>query len=77
MTALNFKKQPWKHPAVWPAHLVRMTRDYPAGVAVGVATCECGWVVCAKATGAGYVALDDAVEAHWLEVIAEAEKVAA
>lgn len=82
MSKLDWAKQPWKHPAVWPAHLVKMTRDYwtadgCSGVVVSVASCECGWTACAKATGAGHVAQDDAVEAHWLDVIAEAEAVPA
>jgi hypothetical protein len=77
LMAINFKKEPWKHPAVWPGHVVKMTRDYPAGVAVSLATCECGWAACAKVSGAGYVAQDDAVEAHWFEVIAAAESEAA
>ena len=77
MSAPNFRKEPWKHPAVWNAHLVKMTRDYPARVAVSVATCQCGWVVCARVSGGGEVAVDDAVEGHWLGVIAEAEAVPA
>jgi hypothetical protein len=75
--APNYKKEPWKHPAVWPGHLVKMTLDRSASVVVSVATCECGWTACAKATGASYMAQDDAVEAHWFDVIAEAEKASA
>ncbi|WKA31570.1 hypothetical protein [Bradyrhizobium roseum] len=67
------KAEPWKHPAVWPGHLVRMTREWFDGDAVNVATCECGWAACAKATGAGCVAQDDAIEAHWFDVISRAE----
>jgi hypothetical protein len=77
MSAPDFRKKPWTHPAVWPGHMVKMTRDYPAGVAVSVATCECGWVVCARVSGAGHVAQDDAVHEHWLDVIAEVEAVPA
>lgn len=77
MTAVSFAKQPWKHPAVWSGHVVRITGDTFAGVAISVATCECGWSVCAKATGAGHVAQDDATEDHWHSVIAEAGSTAA
>lgn len=80
MTAApNFAKEPWKHPAVWPDHLVRNTRGYHCDVPTNVATCECGWALCVKvaAGGAGYVALDDAINDHWLEVIAAAERVPA
>lgn len=76
----NFKKEPWKHPAVWNAHVVKMTRDYPNGVVVSVATCECGWSVCSRVferRGPDYLARDDAVHEHWLGVIAEAEAVSA
>jgi len=50
-----------------------MTRDYPDRVTVSVATCECGWAVCARVSGAGHVSQDDAVHGHWLEIVAEAE----
>jgi hypothetical protein len=77
--APNFKREPWKHPAVWPDHLVRQTRDCPANIAVSVATCECGWCACVKvdSKGPGHIALDDAIVAHWHSVIAEAEAVPA
>lgn len=73
----NYAKAPWKHPACWNGHIVKMTRDFPPGQAVHVATCECSWVCCAKVTPAGHIALDDAIIGHWLEVIAEAEAVPA
>lgn len=79
MTAPNLAKQPWKHPAVWPAHLVRRSADVSKGVYVRTDTCECGWCACAAIdrSGAGHVAQDDAVDAHWQSVIAEAEPVPA
>jgi len=78
MSAPDFAREPWKHPAVWPAHMVVMTRSYICDVAAGVATCECGWALCAKVgRGAGYVALDDAINDHWIEVIEAAERVPA
>lgn len=77
MITPDYHREPWKHPACWNHHLVRMTRDYPAGVAVCVATCQCGWAACAKVAGGGEVARDDAVEHHWHSVIAEAEAVPA
>ncbi len=43
-SATDYSKEAWKHPACWRSHLVRMTRDYPEGKPVSVATCECGWV---------------------------------
>lgn len=74
MKAPDFDREPWKHPAVWSGHIVRRTRDYPAGVAVSVATCECGWACCARVArgGANEVAIDDATHDHWLEVIEQA-----
>lgn len=79
MTAVNYAKAPWKHPAVWPAHLVRPTCSEIAGVKVHTLTCECSWSVSAKVDrrGAHLVAQDDAMEAHWRDVIAEAEAVPA
>ena len=68
MSKPDFKKEPWKHPAVWTAHVVKMTREYPNQVAVSVAPCECGWIVCARVAGGGHVAQDDAINGHWLEV---------
>jgi hypothetical protein len=80
MSAPDFAKEPWKHPAAWKSHLVRRTRDYPpCGTWVTVATCECGWAACAKVVfgGAGERAVDAAVEDHWRDVIAQAEASAA
>lgn len=81
MTAANFAKAPWKHPAVWPAHLVvtKFTYSELHGITVHTRICECGWCACAKVDrgGAHHVAQDDAMEAHWREVIAEAEAVPA
>jgi hypothetical protein len=70
----DFTKTPWKHPLVWQSHLVHVTRDYVDGASFNVATCECGWVnrVELGAAGAGQVDADDAVNAHWLGVIAAA-----
>jgi nitrogen fixation protein FixH len=78
---------PWEHPVVRRDHVVSMTRDYPDGVAWSVATCQCGWT--ARETVAdqaaryraartnGKRASLDAVEAHWRDVIAQAEGAAA
>lgn len=75
----DFAKEPWKHPAVWKSHMVKMTRDYLADVPSSVATCECGWTACVRvdSRGAGHVAIDDDINDHWLEAIAEAEAVPA
>lgn len=75
MITPDYHKEPWKHPACWNHHLVKMTRDYPAGVAVSLATCQCGWAACAKVggAGAGDRAVDRAVEDHWRDLIACAE----
>jgi hypothetical protein len=71
MITPDYKKEPWKHPACWKAHVVHMTREYLCDVATNVAKCECGWAACA--TLARYKALDKAVNDHWQSVIAEAE----
>ena len=75
--------RPWEHPAVSGKHVVTMTRDYPDGVAWSVATCRCGWSAREPVDGVaarwqrarmdGADPRDDAVYAHWREVIAEAE----
>jgi hypothetical protein len=78
MNAPNYTKKPWTHPVVWSAHLISRTRDYCPGVSVNVATCECGWACCTRIKGlANERALQEAELAHWREVIAEAEAVAA
>lgn len=79
MSAPDFNKDPWKHPAVWQSHAVRMTREENAGVEISVATCECGWAICARAQRGrvDFVARDDAVHEHWLSIVAEAEAVPA
>lgn len=63
----------WGHLAIAGKHVVSMTRDYPAGVTVSVATCQCGWACCAKVARGWDCYNDAAVEAHWRDVIAEAE----
>jgi hypothetical protein len=81
VTALSYQKAPWKHPAVWPAHLIHteMACSEIDGASIVTVICECAWSVCAKADrrGAHFVALDDAKEDHWQAIIAEAESVAA
>lgn len=72
---VDYAKQPWKHPACWNAHLVRMTRAYPDGKPVSVATCECGWVSRTPITK--FRDQDKAIDTHWLDVIAKAEGQAA
>lgn len=73
MSAPDFAREPWKHPAVWKHHLVGMTHAYPDGVAISVASCECGWAACAPATVAGHVSQTTAIHDHWRGAIAEAE----
>lgn len=88
MKAPDYEKEPYRHPAVWKSHLVRMTRDYPAGEAWNVATCECGWShrELVTETAARWAAAkkdgrdprrEDAVHAHWRHVITQAEAAAA
>lgn len=72
---VDYAKQPWKHPACWNAHIVRMTRDYPEGKPVSVATCECGWI--SRMLIGKPREQDKAIDAHWLDVIAKAEGQAA
>lgn len=74
MTAPRIKNEPWKHPAVHGIHVVSMTLDGTREDPISVATCWCGWSnrVATGHAGAGYVAQDDAVEAHWNEAIATA-----
>lgn len=68
--APDFDKEPWKHPAVWKSHLVRMTRDYPDDIPYSVATCECGWQNRVKVNRLKSVKEQDAsVHTHWHEVI--------
>lgn len=73
MTAPDFAREPWKHPVVWKSHMVKMARGYPDGVAISIASCECGWAVCARENVAGHTAQTAAINDHWLAVIAEAE----
>ena len=75
--AVDLDKEPWKHPAVWKCHLVRMTTACPDGVFISVAACECGWIVCAKFGYDGHLAQTRAINGHWHCVIAEAEAVPA
>lgn len=63
----------WGHPAIAGKHVVSMTRDYPAGVAFGVATCQCGWLFRVEVAPENAFASDRAVEAHWRDAIAESE----
>jgi N6-adenosine-specific RNA methylase IME4 len=58
----------WEHPAV-ADHVVRMTRDYPGGVSFNVATCQCGWSFRVE-TAPFDLSQDQAVDAHWRDVIA-------
>lgn len=79
MIAPHPVKQPWKHPAVWPAHMVTKKYEAVDGADVSVATCECGWAsrVAIGRGGGGFVAQDDAIDAHWQNVIAAAATVSA
>jgi hypothetical protein len=63
----------WSHPVISTAHVVRMTRDYPAGVAWCVATCQCGWSFRAElGLGKGAALRDEAAHEHWRDVVAQA-----
>lgn len=77
MSGIDFTREPWKHPACWKAHVVSMTRGYPDGVAISVASCECGWAASARATVEGHTAQTRAIHDHWHAMIAEAEAVPA
>ncbi|BCA04174.1 methyltransferase-A70 family protein [Bradyrhizobium diazoefficiens] len=57
----------WMHPAVQGRHVVSNTRDGK----FSVATCQCGWGFRAKTAPVGWQLRDDAVDAHWRDVIAE------
>lgn len=59
----------WEHPAR-DGHTVSMTRDYPGGVSFNVATCRCGWSFRVETKPFG-LERDDAVDAHWREIIAQ------
>lgn len=59
----------WEHPAR-DGHTVSMTRDYPGGVSFNVATCRCGWSFRVETKPFG-LERDDAVDAHWRDVIAQ------
>lgn len=59
----------WEHPAR-DGHTVSMTRDYPGGVSFNVATCLCGWSFRVETKPFG-LERDDAVDAHWREIIAQ------
>jgi hypothetical protein len=66
----DYADEPWKHPAVWKSHLVRMTCDYPESVPFAVASCECGWTFREKIDGVkSSKARFAAVRAHWHDVI--------
>ncbi|WP_441280109.1 hypothetical protein [Bradyrhizobium sp. 63_E2_N1_3] len=57
------------HPAVVDRHVVSMSRDYPDSVSFSVATCQCGWTFRQETSDENCRRVDDAVDAHWLEVI--------
>lgn len=73
MASADFKKEPWKHPAVWKHHLVKRADAFPDGVHVDVASCECGWAASARFGFKGHLAQTQAIDDHWQCVIAEAE----
>jgi len=57
-------------PAVAGVHVVSMTRDYPDGASVSVATCQCGWNFCVPTSFEGCQQRDAEVKRHWREIIA-------
>lgn len=71
--AIDFQKYPYKHPAVWKWHLVKMTSGNVDGVAISTASSECGWIVCSRFNYRGHLAQSTAINEHWYAVIAEAE----
>lgn len=60
----------WGHPAITGVHTVSMTREYPDDQILSVATCQCGWSFRADTLAGGAQLRQDAVDAHWREVIA-------
>lgn len=79
MSALNYFREPWRHPEVGKSHVVTMTTQYLCNVPTHVATCECSWAACVR-VNRGQRGRDDhdrAINAHWHSVIAEAEAVPA
>ncbi|MGX0963184.1 N6-adenosine-specific RNA methylase IME4 [Bradyrhizobium japonicum] len=62
----------YDYPAIANRHVVSMTRDYPDSVSFSVATCQCGWTFRLETSEENCRRIDDAVDAHWLGVIAVA-----
>ena len=83
MSMPDFAKEPWLHPAVASKHVVSHTRCLVRGVPHNEATCQCGWFARETVEDArerwlgakqhGTDPRDDAVYAHWRDVIAKAE----
>ncbi len=73
MTAPDYAKQPWKHPACWTGHIISMTRETSNGAIWSVATCECGWTFRGEMELMGAERRDVEMHDHWLDVIAKAE----
>lgn len=71
LTRLAWRDRPWTHPAIEGKHVVRNTRSYSIAGPMSVATCQCGW---SDVRPVGDRKQDDPVEAHWLAVIAAAER---
>ncbi|WP_441268700.1 hypothetical protein AB7G19_30080 [Bradyrhizobium sp. 215_C5_N1_1] len=63
----------YDHPAIAGGHVVTMTRDYRDSVSFSVATCQCGWTFRLETSEENCRRIDDAVDAHWLEVISKHE----
>ena len=66
----------WGHPAVAGKHVVSMTRDYPDGQSISVATCQCGWSFRIEVSPENHFVSDRAIEEHWRDVIAKARTAA-
>lgn len=61
--------KPWEHPAVAGKHVINMTREYPGGAPLSVATCQCGWCSKIEVAPSCHDEQDLAVLHHWQSVI--------
>lgn len=65
---------PWLHPAIDGKHVVSMTREYPDGGGLSVATCQCGWQSKVPTDKFAHAVQDNAVDAHWQSEIGEFDR---
>lgn len=74
----DYNKMPWKHRVNWEGHLVTKRMAIVASAPHCIAICQCKWSVSVPlGNGQGFVARDDAIDAHWKANIAAAEKASA